>query len=260
MKLYRFLIIYLFKLLSLPLAQTTVLLFLLFPLKFVCASEPGRISISIYKQNQTFKNFNVELNNKTFQTDEDGVLVQSFPEGIVQLKITHPDGEKVIEKNISVVSHLDTFVLINFDKDQVHFDINAPKVYEVEDKIENSVLFKGKVIAIGQEQELAGVKVFVKGLSQNATTNYRGEFELKVPKGKVLMSLSHSSYNTLSQEIEVNDDEQVFHKISMVPKGLELEDFIVLAPRQRGSVEELIQVRQNSTNVADVMSAEQMSK
>ncbi|MCB0355872.1 MAG: carboxypeptidase-like regulatory domain-containing protein, partial [Bdellovibrionales bacterium] len=224
------------------------------------ARTKGLVSVSIYDQQQPLKSYPVYLDAVSLHTDRDGTIVHEISDEEVRLRFYHPHTGKVVEKRLKVVDQLNTFVIIHISAERTDFEIVEPKVYSQEMKKEDLMLFKGQILSLGKVEAVSGVRVYAKGIKNSVMSNHRGEFEIYLPKDQTQISLSHKNFNSLTQTINANESKEKVVQFSLSPKGLELEDFVVLAPRKSGSVEALIQLRQNSTEVADVMSSEQMSK
>lgn len=222
--------------------------------------DKGRLSISVYEKAELLSVFPIFIDKKKYFTNSDGHFTKELAAGTHEIEWQHPHQQKEERQVVQVVSHMDTLILLRLKDEKTEREIIEPKVYNASQEVADGIMLKGLVTSLGDNQMVAGVRVFIKGIQNTALTNHRGEFELMVPKGPTQIILSHAKYNTLTEQLSVDRETSEFLKLALVPKGLEMEDYIVLAPRKAGSVEALMQVRQNSANVADVISAEQMAK
>jgi hypothetical protein len=119
---------------------------------------------------------------------------------------------------------------------------------------------RGVVVHAETGATLAGARVFVRGLDAEAVTDAQGAFELTLPGGERDLSVLLSGYNTEIVVVDVQAGETVDQQIAMVPAGLMLADFDVVAPRVEGGTAALLEERQESASVTEVLGAEEMSR
>lgn len=194
-------------------------------------------------------------------TDSEGYASKELPVGdhVLQFSLK---GE-VRKQTVIVSQDEDTQVILNILDDKFAFESFAPEKIQTEAEIESLErgVIQGQLLSAGEGKAVSGARLFVKGQPVSATTNAQGKFELRLPPGNYDISVLHKNFTTetfksVSSEVDKNNSV----KWSLTPAGLELEDYLVLSPRMSGSVEALIEVRKNASSVADVMSAEQISK
>jgi outer membrane receptor protein involved in Fe transport len=119
----------------------------------------------------------------------------------------------------------------------------------------------GRVIHEETGAGVAGFRVFVRGLPLEARTGEDGSFRIEVPVGTHHLSLVHPEYSTVSRSgIEVVEGRDAVVEIEAVPVGAMLDDLVISAPRIEGGVAALLEERQQSGSVSDVIGAEQMSR
>lgn len=202
--------------------------------------------------------------SKKLYSDESGLIIAELKEGRHFFEIHKGQGEDKIVESISFVISDDetTQVLINTFSDKVGFesDISEP---ELKKKIDPNAP-KGTLIGIikdDQGKPVKGAKIFITGVSQNLVSDKNGKFELTVPEGRYSLSIIHKAFSTKTlpnQSVFANKKLEI--PVGLVPAGLELEEFVVVAPHVKGSLASLIEVRRKASTVADVLGAEQMSK
>jgi len=125
---------------------------------------------------------------------------------------------------------------------------------------EDSVLFKGRILST-KNQPISDARIYVKNSEIKTRSGPSGIFEVRLPQGQQTLSISHPKYSTeIFNNVTITVEQESPRKFLLTPAGLVLESFVVLAPKTKGSVAAMIEVRRNSENVADVMSAEQMSR
>jgi len=228
------------------------------PLELPDVTEQGRVDILVSDLGSPKDGFFLKIDGKPVKTNKDGFVSQKLNSG--SHKVQWVLSGKVSEVPFSVVTGERTQVLINLltgaadlteppRESQAMAEANGPK-----GKVQ------GEVRSTTGEL-LKGVRIFVKNTSTDAVTTGAGRFRLQLPVGQHTLSLTHPKYSTeILRSIEVKEDATSKVEAKMTPAGLVLDDFVVLAPRVGGSIEALIEVRRKSTEVADVMSAEQISK
>lgn len=191
-----------------------------------------------------------------------GVVALSLPGGTYTLQMRGPDGQVLDVGAVRVEPGQVTEVLATIDGTDVRANIEAPP--ETTAPTEFEVVtgrLAGKLVHDEDGTAVSGARVFVRGLSIEATSDDEGAFELELPIGTWEISVLAPSFATRSvPDLVVNENAETAVEVRMVPAGLALEDFTVRAPRIEGGTAELLAERQSSASVADVLGAEQMSK
>ena len=227
----------------------------------LCFAEGGEVSILVYRGSKPAVGFSVSEGGKALgQTDANGYFSKSMASGVHTLTLEFKGSVKDVPVEVSEGEN--SQIIVNILNEDLQVESFSPERI-AEDLPENGNLIplKGVLKSSVDQSPIAGARVFVKGKSVSATTNGKGEFEIPLPEGEYELSFLHSKFTTkTSDKIQVSSKESAPSKFSMNPSGLELEDYLVLSPRMSGSVEALIEVRKNSANVADVISAEKISK
>ena len=81
---------------------------------------------------------------------------------------------------------------------------------------------------------LPGVNIQVDGSSQGATTDAAGKFDLQLPQGRYVLRMTFVGYETETQEITVNGENQIL-KITMKETGLSLNEIVAIGSRSSTS-------------------------
>ena len=103
---------------------------------------------------------------------------------------------------------------------------------------------------------VAGARVLVRGLAQDARTDEHGRFQLQVPSADSDVTVIRQGFRTLSlRELPPGE-----HRLELQPSGLVMDDFFVRAPRITGGTASLLDERRDSSSVDDVIGAEAMSR
>ncbi len=223
----------------------------------------GTFQAVIFKDGIPAGGENLVLNgNKVVTSDNDGLIEVELEEGrhFFEMK----KGEEVESVSFVVVDDETTQVLVNkFSSEENQGSKALVSEPELPQKIDANAP-KGTLSGVVRDENgktLKGAKVFITGVSQNLVTDKNGRFKIEVPEGRYSVSILHKAYSTQTlpnQTVLASKDKAL--KIQMMPAGLELEEFVVVAPHVKGSLASLIEVRRKASTVADVLGAEQMSK
>ncbi len=235
-----------------------VLLILVFP--WLLWAEQGAVDVLVSEGGLPKENYEVMIGTKKLQTDDFGYVTLALEPGEHFLNIK--DGETY--KNIAFRVEADerTQLLVNIFSQGIVSDLSEPtqKLKKVTDP--NVVLgeLNLKVLSVNGEP-VAGAKVYARGTAVTGSTSRTGSLVLKLPKGEQVISVTHPKFSTqVVRNIEIQKDQPELRTVELTPTGLVLDDFVVLAPNLKGSIQALIEVRRKASDVADVMSAEQMAK
>ena len=224
-------------------------------------ASSGNVDILVSQEGMPLANYTLKVDNKELKTDEIGFVTTEVDVG--EHKLTLIDQEKLKEIKFKVVKEERTQLIVNLLNEQVIHDLLEP-----ESKVQGDLLGQQKemgtiniVVKSINGEPISNVRIFIKGIGTSQRTNSKGFAKLKVPLGEVTLSLSHQKFSTqILRKVKVEKNNELTKVVSLTPTGLVLEDFVVLAPSVKGSIEALIEVRRKSSSVADVMSAEQMAK
>ena len=119
---------------------------------------------------------------------------------------------------------------------------------------------KGKV-RTSKGKSVGHVKVLVHGLGLEATADERGNFEIPVPPGRHTVSFTHEKYSKQTfDNLSFNQGQILNRLVTLKPTGLYLEEFVVLSPTLKSSINALLEMKRNHNTVADVIGSEQIRK
>ncbi len=205
-------------------------------------------------------NQEVTVDGTAYTTDADGGITVELAPGehtIVAAGTTQvvPIGDGSVE------------VLVNLQADgTAQFDVEgSTAVAETPvEKPQESVKpgkITGVVKSMDKAQPVKDARVFVRGVEVETMTDATGAFELELPPGKYDVSVVHPDFSTQDvPELVVKSEETTTAQVELSPASVMLEDFTVSAPRIEGGTAELLEERKESTNVMEIVGAEQMSK
>ncbi|MEA3370964.1 MAG: carboxypeptidase-like regulatory domain-containing protein, partial [Campylobacterota bacterium] len=123
-------------------------------------------------------------------------------------------------------------------------------------------VLSGVVLTSDKNQPIQNARIFVKGTSIDAKTDENGKFSVTIPANtNVSISIVHSEYSAETiTKIKVAKDETLSREVKLTPASMELEEFIVLAPKVTGSLASVMAEEKKSSAITNILSSEQMSK
>jgi len=229
----------------------------------------GTVSVFIFKDGKPLANNEIKIDgHKSYKSDKDGSIKVNLSTGKHQIEIY---GKSTInlgyfKKMITVKKDRDTQVIASFTKGAKDISVDTPRK-AMKSKV-NKVEAKGKGILVGHvlttndKKPIEGARVFVKGTAVDARTDANGKFSVEVPAGVALsISVVHSAYSSQTKggiKVPVNGTGSV--SIALTPASMELEEFVVLAPKVEGSITDIIAEEKNLNAIANILGAEEFSK
>jgi outer membrane receptor protein involved in Fe transport len=224
------------------------------------AAQLGAVDVLVSQSGLPLENYELMINQSRHQTDVFGFVTVALPEGLHRLHIV--DGERVQGVEFQVIPGERTQLLLNIFNEGIVSDLNEPKVPEPVPDLKSNAAgdLSLKVVSV-QGEPVAGAKVYARGTQTSGTTNRAGSVKLTLPVGPQVISVTHPQFSTqVVRDVEIAVGGFELKTVELTPAGLVLEDFVVLAPNLKGSIQALIEVRRKAADLSDVMSAEQMSK
>jgi len=235
------------------------------------ASETGSASIFSFYNGVALEKSEVLLDGKySYYTDEDGSVELILETGEHQIEIFAKDenGQSLgyVKKTIEIKDSRDTQVIATFKEENLtpYVEVDTPVGVLASDITDttNTAIFHGMVRTSDKNLPIANARVFVKGTSIDAKTDENGNFYVEVPADTpISLSIVHSEYSAQTiNDITLKKDQTINQEIKLTPASMELEEFIVLAPRVEGSISALIAEAKNSNSISNIIGSEQMSK
>ncbi|HHE06220.1 MAG TPA: hypothetical protein ENK90_03780, partial [Epsilonproteobacteria bacterium] len=237
-------------------------------------SSVGTISIFLLKDGIPLKGNEVLIDGKTkYLTDEDGATKLTLPTGKHLIEIVAKDTEGTnlgySKKNVEIKTNRDTQVVASFSAKEkspnIDIDVPVGKVLENTKKVDvaqGTGIINGRVISSEGKRAISGARIFVRGTSVDARTDANGRFSVKVPAGiNLAISVVHSAYSAATVNgIKVQNGRTVSKSISLTPASMELEEFVVLAPKIEGSLSSVVQEEKKINAIANILGSEELSK
>ncbi|MDQ1244448.1 MAG: hypothetical protein QG565_788 [Campylobacterota bacterium] len=255
-----------------------VLSMLLFVLSLYGAQD-GYLSFFIFKDSKPLvkqeamlylKHDNALTKVKTIVSDEDGYAHTTLEEGEYQLQVVAKDGSTPLvfaKKNFTIVAQRESQIIVALDgKNEVVFDdAEVPQTLQksaettVEKKVENGFV-QITLLSSENQKPIKDARIFVKGLDVDVVSDAKGNAVIEVPATKLTFLVVHHAFSSQSVEIDVVAKETLGKTIELSPASMELEEFVVLAPKVEGSIATMMAEEKKSDSITSVIGSEQMSK
>jgi len=199
-------------------------------------------------------------------SDREGMIVVSMPAGSYVLRFELPGGPSfATAQPIPVVRGQETEFLVTVAVDGApRFDVEAPAgpmVTETTTVATPEGLVQGRITSEEGGAPVLGARVFVRGTGRTARSDEEGRFEILLPTGDRELTIIHPQFSTRTvsgMAVRTQSNPQV--QVRLEAKSAQLAEMVITAPRIEGSAIAVLQERQNSGSVADVLGADQMSK
>ncbi len=246
-----------------------LLLVMIIGITSVYAEDTGSASVFSFLNGMPLENNEVLVDGKyKYYTDEDGSVEIILDTGKHQIEIFAKDekGHNLgyTKKIINIKDSRDTQVIATFKDDSPtpYVEIDEP-VGNSKNKVTTSfATLKGKVVTSDTNKPIANARIFIKGTALDARTDEKGTFTLTVPADTNLsVSVVHSQYSAQTRNnIVLKKDETDTIIMKLTPASMELEEFIVLAPKVKGSIASVMAEEKNAKAITNIVGSEQISK
>lgn len=251
-----------------------LLLLMIVPLA-VMASETkeGTLTVLLFSDGKPLVDNEVKIDGqRVYKTDSDGTVKISLLAGRHQIEIfgKSVSGENLgyFKKPITIEKNRDTEVIATLSREGADsIDIDTPvavasSVTKKEEVSTGEGKLAGKVLSSEGNTPISGARVFVRGTSVDVRTDENGRFVATVPSGKTLtISVVHSAYSAQTiGGIIVKKGLMTSRTVKLTPASMELEEFVVLAPKVEGSLADVMQEEKKSSAVTNILGSEEMSK
>ncbi len=240
-------------------------------LSYVVAEETGSASVILFLNGMSLQNNEVLVDGvDKFYTDEDGSISIILTAGkhLIEVfaKDEHNDNIGYAKKTIMIKDSRDTQVIITYNNDNAvpYIEVDTP-IGDSENAQSNTTAFgtlRGLVLASDKNTPIGNARVFVKGTSIDAKTDQNGIFEIKVPSERnISISVVHAQYSAQTRNnLFVIHNGKLDITLKLTPASMELEEFIVLAPKVKGSIVAIMAEEKASNAVVNILGNEEIAK
>jgi len=252
----------------------TLLLVMLLPIVALGTQEAkGTLSVLLFNDGKPLIDNEIKIDGKErFQTDKDGSLQIPLWAGKHQVEIYGKDAKGVnlgyFKKPVSIETNKDTQVIATLSQngaDSIDIDTPVASAVVADAKVQEATgtgVLKGRILSSQGNTPIEGARVFVRGTAVDTRTDAKGYFVATVPSGKKLtISVVHSAYSAQTVGgILVKKNATTSKTVKLTPASMELEEFVVLAPKVEGSIADVIAEEKNTNSIANIIGAEAFSK
>ena len=239
----------------------------------------GTISVYVFKDGTPLSDIELSINNGPgFYTDTDGYALVQEAAGTHQLQVYIEDADQNLafyKTSLEVVEGFDSQVIIQLNSEQELESLNVSEPVgqspaDSDDSLEagdrqvvaGTGTLLGRVVSAENNQVITDARVYVRGSREESVTDSDGQFLLALPIGQpITLSIVHANFSAETlEDLVINDGETLELTIRMNPSGVEMEEFIVLAPNLEGKVESITEEKRDASSVTEILGSEQFSK
>ncbi len=231
----------------------------------------GEFSLFLFEEGYPVEDAVVSLGDNIVQlTNSSGNAHIFVPSGIYYVEVEYR-GETVTSFELLSIAGEDTQVIVSVPNRglQADVDVETSNAGETDSlgntqKIQQDLgrgKLSGLVLSVENQTPLADAQIYVSGTQADIITDETGKFEVELPVGVYSLSVILAGYAAMTVDgVEISKDALTEKSIELTPAGLELSEFVVLAPYIEGSVSSIVQETRESAEVKEVLGAEQMSQ
>lgn len=196
------------------------------------------------------------------QTDSEGMFFVDVPPGQVKLEVRASGYPNVETPSIRALDGQTTEILIVFKSGgELSFDIEEPGAALVEEKqteTQATVRVEGTIVEAVKGTPIEGARIFVRGTRVDARSRADGRFIIEVPEREQELTVIHPNFSTTTVQLVPGSAESL--KVEMEQRAIEIAELVVTAPRIEGTAELVLKEQRESSAVANVLGADQISK
>lgn len=251
-----------------------LLLLMTLPLVVMASAlKEGTLSVLLFSEGKPLANNEIKIDGKkVFKTDEDGAVKIPLVAGKHQIEIfgKNAAGENLgyFKKPVGIKEGRDTEIIATLSKtgtDSIDIDTPVAVAKSIEREAEKATgegTLAGQVLSSEGNTPIAGARIFVRGTAVDVRTDDNGRFSAKVPSGKTLsISVVHSAYSAQTiGGIVVKKDATTSRTVKLTPASMELEEFVVLAPKIEGSIADVMAEEKKINAIANILGSAELSK
>ncbi|PHS37978.1 MAG: hypothetical protein COB07_09355 [Sulfurovum sp.] len=237
--------------------------------------KTGTLTVFVFKNQTPLLGSIVTVDgNRMYKSDIDGALKTTVSVGQHTVEIVGRGLDKenlgYFKRSVTIKEDRDTQVVATFKTNTkvplVTVDTPVGKLTQSKSAKKLSVTGKGRlngqVLSAQSKTPISGARVFVKGTAVDARTDASGRFSVEVPSGVALsISVVHTAYSAQTiAGVRVKKDGSTSRTITLTPASMELEEYVVLAPKVEGSLTDIIAEEKNSHAISNILGADELSK
>lgn len=231
------------------------------------AQEESRLDLVVFRGGLPVGGIELRVNGEALgETNQQGALSASIPAGDQQLGL-YRDGSELGTLSLRSQAGRPVQVIANLPPSQdgeVAFDIEGARQgvarADAGDTDQPTGSLSGRVVSAEDQSPVSGAQLYFAGVDTRVTTDEEGRFGAELPAGEYQLSVVHPDYSTRTRgAVQVTSDEDAELEIDLTPAGLRLADVTVSAPHVEGSVASVMSTQRDSSQVSDLIGADQMA-
>ncbi|MEO0601494.1 MAG: TonB-dependent receptor, partial [Myxococcota bacterium] len=118
----------------------------------------------------------------------------------------------------------------------------------------------GRIRSASNGRPVARARLFFTGTEAEARTDHDGTFMIELPSGLYSLSVVHPDFSTQTLDnVRVIAGREVATEIELTPAGIELQEYVVVAPYVEGSIVDTLARQRETSSVAEVLGYEQIA-
>lgn len=203
-----------------------------------------------------------ELGATICETDGEGTCILQLDSGAVVLDITKSGfPEQVLRVEVVPGRSIEIIARYTQDGGEV-VDLESPSGNAVgTSTITETGRIEGLVVG-ADGKSVEGARVFVRGYPFDARTDAQGRFVLEaVPATTLDLTLIHPDHGTTNRDgLKVEADATLSIEVTLEKAAGFSQEFIITIPKLEGGAVAVLEERRDSSSVADLLGADQISK
>lgn len=272
------------KLISKPIATFTLLVLMLsFAIPALAKVGKGEVLLLTFQKGVPLAGVEVFYDKKKLgKTDSDGALTFFLPAGEQKILLLK-EQQALTELTLLIEAGESAELIIPINQQAKVTEIieettqdNLVKTPESTIESQNSAqtqvakskkttkpqgIVTGQVTSIETKAGIPNVSIYLSGIDQKITTDAEGFFTIAIPEGTYSLSAVHSDFSAQTiKNIQLAAKTELSQNIEMTPAAEQLKEFVVVAPYLDGGVLALVEEKKQTSAVAEVISAEEVSK
>lgn len=240
--------------------------------------QTGEVDLLTFQKGKPLAKVEVFYQKKRLGvTDEFGSLTFKLPAGEHKIRLVK-SGHPLTELTLLISAGEIAELIIPITEGAKVFDIMAETSAQAvmkneQDKVEGpqpissqkpkkpKAILAGQVTSIETKAGIPDVSLYLSGVDQKIQTDSQGHYHISVPEGTYTLSAVHSDYSSQTvRKLTLVSKKQLTQNLEMTPAAAQLKAFVVTAPRLAGGVLAVVEEKKKTSAVAEVISAEEISK
>lgn len=222
--------------------------------------DQGRVLIVVFKDGVPAAEIAIKTPQGVMVTNSSGVISVELPASDSTLFEVVATSQEI---PVRVIADEETQVIVNLLVDKKgDVSVEAPSAPpKASASVGTTVQTLSFVVTDQRQKPMAEATVLLSGIDQVYKTDAQGRVEARIPTGVYSASVFHPEHQTQTlAELKVGESVGDPVRVSLKAAQNELEEVLVLAPKIKGSLSSLVEVRKQSSAVTDVLGAEQMAR